>query len=58
MYSPQYNNVFVDEDESIHLFSNFNNWNPIKMMPFIKYVEIIDKDRPSEEDIISIIKKK
>ena len=58
MYSPQYNNVFVDEDESIHLFSNFNNWNPMKMMPFIKYVEIIDKDRPSEEDIISIIKKK
>jgi hypothetical protein len=58
MYSPQYNNVFVDEDESIHLFSNFNNWNPMKMMPFIKYVEIIDKDRPSEENIISIIKKK
>lgn len=58
MYSPQYNNVFVDEDESIHLFSNFNNWNPMKMMPFLKYVEIIDKDRPSEEDIISIIKKK
>jgi len=48
----------VDEDESIHLFSNFNNWNPMKIMPFLKYVEIIDKDRPSEEDIISIIKKK
>jgi hypothetical protein len=58
MFSPQYNNVFVDEDESIHLFSNFNNWKPMKMMPFLKYVEIIDKDRPSEEDIISIIKKK
>jgi hypothetical protein len=30
----------------------------MKMMPFLKYVEIIDKDRHSEEDIISIIKKK
>jgi hypothetical protein len=50
--------VFVDEDESIHLFSNFNNWNPMKMIPFLKYVEVMDKDKPTEEDIISNIKKK
>ena len=30
----------------------------MKMIPFLKYVEVMDKDKPTEEDIISNIKKK
>lgn len=58
MYITQYNNDFVDEDESVHVFSNFSNWQPIKMIPFLRYVEHLDKDRPTEQEIVSIIKKK
>ena len=48
----------MDDDESVHVFSNFSNWNPIKMIPFLKYVELMDKDRPTESDIITIVRKK
>ena len=57
-YYPKYNNIFEDEDESVHVFSNFTNWNPIRMIPFLKYVELMDKDKPNEKDIITTIRKK
>jgi hypothetical protein len=33
-------------DEKIEIFASFTNWKPKKMMPFLDFISIIDKDKP------------
>lgn len=51
-------NINVDQDELIDLYANFTNWEPMNMIPFLQFVEMIDTDKPNimkllkEEELI------
>jgi hypothetical protein len=33
-----------DDDEKVTLYASFTDWKPLQMIPFLKYIEIIDAD--------------
>lgn len=39
-------NINVDTDEVVQCFGGFTNWEPKNMIPFLQYIEILDKDKP------------
>ena len=40
-------NINVDPAEVVHLYGNCTNWDGKRMIPFLQYVETIDKDKPN-----------
>lgn len=51
---PFVDNEHIDEFEEVHLYANFTNWQPKRMVPFLNYIEQIDKDKP---DFLAKLKK-
>lgn len=51
---PVFANENLDECEEVHVYANFTNWQPKRMIPFLNYIEQIDKDRP---DFLAKLKK-
>ena len=37
---------FLDKDMDIKLFSEFTNWGPKQMVPFLHFIENIDENKP------------
>lgn len=36
----------IESDEQVQIFASFTNWQPKKMIPFLDFISIIDKDKP------------
>ena len=43
---PEFDNPNMDESESVHLYASFTNWEPMRMIPFLNYIETLDYDKP------------
>lgn len=36
---PEFENQNMDDCEQVHLYANFTNWEPKRMIPFLNYIE-------------------